>query len=176
MTNGEPGRIYWSKGGQRFYQEGRRGAVGREQAIGHLSRDARGRLRDEKQQFVPDASIATPQSRVRRFVGHDAQGRPFITSEFRDRLTTREAYADSKLPANQMLVVRTVIHTPDGKVRVSYSSSAKGARINADRLDDLANKRTAGQLRGKGYEISTGDIGKYTLKRDYILRTVNVRG
>lgn len=175
MTNGTPGRVYWSAEGRRFYQEGRRGSVGREEAVSHLSRDKQGRLRDQRGRFVPDKSIRTPEVRSRRFIGHDQDGRPFVSAEFRDRLTTRDAHHQTRLPGNQMLVIRTVVKTPDGKIHVSYTSSTLGSRINIERLEALADKRAAGQLRGKGYAIGTNAIGNSTLRRDYITRTVTTR-
>ena len=71
-----------------------------------------------------------------------------------------------------MLVVRTVVRTPDGQVHISYYSSKLGARVSREYYDDRANQRASGELRGKGYEIGTNQVGNATVTRSYEIRTV----
>lgn len=175
MTNGEPGRIYWSAAGQRFYQEGRRGAVARRDALGALRIDAQGRIRDQLGRFVPDAALAPPPRQIRRFINYDEQGRPFVTASIRETLTTREAYADSLLASNQQLTVRTVVRTPDGRAFVTYTSSRLGGRINMDRLDEQADRVAAGDLYGRGYSVATPSVGNITVRRDYLIQEITTQ-
>lgn len=175
MTNG-PGKVYWSSLANRFYQEGRRGAVSRENAVPTLRFNRETRIwHDQRDGAVPNKALGLPDRLVRRFLAHDKQGRPFVSTEFVDKITTRPSVEGTQQPGNQMVVIRTVVRTPDGKAHVSYTSSKLGARINMNNLEKLANKRAAGQLRGKGYDIATNEIENKTITREYITRTVKVR-
>ena len=175
MSNGDGGPIYWSPAASQFYQSGRRGAVSREQALPRLRQDDAGRWRDELGRFVPNRAVTPPQLQVRRFIALDDQQRPYISAQFTDKLTSREAYENIRLDGNQMLVTRTVVRTPDGKGHVMYASTKLGARVDTTALNDVANRRASGDLRNKGYDLSTNQVGNLTTSREYLIRTVTTR-
>jgi hypothetical protein len=176
MTNGSEGQVYWSSRAQRFYQEGRRGAVSREQAARFLEYDAEaGRYRDPRGRFVPADLLGPPVSARHQFVTRDDQGRPFIRAEFNDRLIDRTAAVQERLGSNQMVQVRIVVRTPDNKVHVSYVTSKLGGRPNIQDLELAATRKARADLVNKGYDLTTNDVNNSTVRTDYIRRNVEVR-
>lgn len=176
MTNGSEGQVYWSSRAGRFYQEGRRGAVSREQAARFLEYDAEvGRYRDARGRFVPIDQIGPPVSARHQFITRDAQGRPFIRAEFNDRLIDRDQAVQGRLASNQMVQIRVVVRTADNKVHVSYVTSKLGGRPNIQDLELAAARKARADLVNKGYQITTNDVSQRTVRSDYIRRTVEVR-
>lgn len=171
-----PGEIYWSPRAKRFYQQGRRGAVSNEKGLPTLRYDSqRGQWRDQRGRFVPDTVLAPVVKRVHRFTARDEQNRPFISTEFHDRLTSRQQVTRQALKGNQQVVVRTVVKGPDGRLHITYTTSKLGERININALDDKANRHASANLRSKGMDISTPAVEGATVSRSYHKRTVNVR-
>jgi len=175
MTQPPEGRIYWSARARRFYQEGRAGAVSHFNAIPTLTlREGEATWRDQSGRFVERRAVLEAQPFTIRFTGRDAQGRPFLATEFVDRPVGQSEIAGRQLASNQQVVVRTVIVTPDGVTHVSTTSSLKGTRVDLDFLNDQANKKAADELMTKGYPIRTNDVGTYTKARTYAVRDINI--
>jgi hypothetical protein len=172
---GQRGEIYWSPRAQRFYETGRRGAVSREQAIPSLSYDQEiNRFRDTRGRLVPDRVLGAVPVDVTRFTARDAQGRSFISTEFVDRVVSRENAVRRVLAGNEQVVIRTVVRTPDGKVFTTVVSSKLGRSVDMEYLEQQANKRASAEARNRGYDISTPEVSQSTVTRDVIVRKVNV--
>jgi len=170
-----PGAVFWSPLAQRFYQEGRRGALSGEKAIERLEfNPAKKAFVDERGRSVPDKVLQAVERRVTSFLARDAKGRPFMASQFVDKKITRSQASQLSPNSNQQVMVRVVVRTADGKAHVFYTSSSLGRRPNMEDLTLKANARAAGGLREKGYKIPTNKIGEMTLIREYIIRTVRV--
>ena len=86
--NGE-GEVYWSPRAERFYQRGRRGALSNERALRYLEYDEEANgFRDQRGRLVPDSVFAPQEYRYQRFVGRDAEDRPFVKTVISDKLLT----------------------------------------------------------------------------------------
>jgi len=171
----QPGAVFWSPRAQRFYQEGRRGALSREKAVDFLEYNPdKVAFVDQRGRSVPDKVLGPVASKVTPFVARDNQGRPFLSAQFVDRLITRSEASQFSPESNQQVMVRIVVKTADNKAHVFSASSSIGRRPNMEDLTIRANSRAAGGLREKGYEIPTHKIGEMTVRRDYIVRTVRV--
>ena len=171
----EPGEVYWSTRANQYYQAGRRGAVSRAEGARFIEYNPRlNEYYDVRGNKVASAFLEAVDRKVRRFVAHDVQGRPFLSTEFVDRSVSRQTAVQATYEGNQMVVVRTVVVTPDGKVHISYVSSPTGRTPDMQDLELKANARMKAELQDKGYKFSTNEIPGMTVSRGYIRRTVNV--
>ena len=175
------GDIFYSFRGQRFYQEGRRGAVGRDVAIRSLRYDPDAQVfRDSRGNSIK-AEILAPADRVRNnLIAHDKDGRPFISTQQDNRTISPEQVAATRPNANQELIARVVVYTPDGKAHVFSVSNGFGRAANPEEL--LAKAQRIARSRfldpiytgGDPYDLSTPDVGKSTVSISYQVRTTNI--
>jgi hypothetical protein len=68
-----------------------------------------------------------------------------------------------------------VIRTPDGRLFIINSSTKLGQRVSVGALDERANRQASAQLRDAGYNISTGQVSAYTVRREYLVTTIQSR-
>jgi len=171
----QPGEVFYSERSGQFYQGGRRGALSRESASAFIEYNPRlDRYVDNRGRFVPNEKLLPPETQVRRFVARDVQGRPFLSTEFRDKVITQEQMTQADYKGNQMAVVRTVVRTADGKVHISYAATKLGRTPNVQGLELQSRKKIAAELRDEGYDVSTHQIGNLTAAVTYVQRTVRV--
>jgi len=171
----QPGEVFYSERSGQFYQVGRRGALSRESASAFIEYSPRlDRYVDNRGRFVPNEKLLPPEAQVRRFIARDVQGRPFLSTEFRDRSITETQLTQAEYKGNQMAVVRTVVVTADGKVHVSYAATKLGRTPNVQALETQARKKAAAELRDQGYDVTTHQVGNLTAATTYIQRTVRV--
>jgi len=129
---------------------------------------------DNRGNIVPDRMLQAPEVRVRRFVGHDIQGRPFISTTFTDRRVSREVAVQHTYAGNQELVVRTVYRTPSGRVYTLYTSSALGRAPNVSDLENIAFRRATGATGYPGPGVEAASAENEILSHEYLIRSVNV--
>jgi hypothetical protein len=169
----EPGKIFWSASAQRFYQEGRRGSVSREEAFRAATwNEAAGRFLDQRKQFIPMAVAAPPAVQERQLIAHDAENRPFLSTLIRTETVSETAAGSLRLAGNQEMIVRDIVTLPDGQVITVYTSTTIGSRMSKATLDDMADRRVAGKVQ----ELTGRPSGKFQkkeiLSRSYQIVTI----
>lgn len=176
------GDIYYSAKANRFYQEGKRGALNRDYAVRSLRYDAKtSTFIDAKGRTISRDILAAASRSVNRFVGYDAEGRPFVTGEAASRQIEASQAATVKLASNQVLQVRTVVTTEDGRTHVTTRSMTTGTNVAEAEIKERGIKHTRSVLLkskdagGNNYVISTPDLKKRTVRQDVYVTTVKVR-
>lgn len=176
------GDIWYSNRAGRFYQEGRRGAVSNDIGVRSLIRTAdTEQFIDSRGRTIPETVINRQSFRQRDLIAYDAQGRPFVTSTIKSKVITEIEAAKSSMDANQSVMLRTVVTTPDGTTHIFYYPGKSGQNVDPEQLKAQAAKDARSKLidgktsNGKSYSISTNDIKNSTISSQFIKRTVNVR-
>lgn len=169
----EPGKIFWSALADRFYQEGRRGSVSREEALRVATwNKAAGRFLDQRNQFIPMAVAAPPAVQERQLIAHDAENRPFLSTLIRTETVSDTAAGSLRLAGNQELLVRDIVTLPDGTVITVYTSTTLGSKMSKKALDDMADNRVAGKIQ----QLTERGSGKFKkeeiLNRSYQVVTI----
>jgi len=129
-----PGDVYWSASAQRFYQEGRRGALSNLEALEHLTqrRTVYGvRFVDEKNRLVP----AIPTLIPKRF------NIPGIERLREASISARAVYRD-RAPANAYYSTLTTYVDSEGKLHVVL----KGFRAETPISRELETKKLIAQV------------------------------
>jgi hypothetical protein len=166
----EPGKIFWSALSQRFYQEGRRGAVSREEALRAATwNEAAGRFTDQRKQFIPMAVAAPPAVQERQLIAHDAENRPFLSTLIRTETVSETAAGSLRLAGNQEMIVRDIVTLPDGTVITVYTSTTIGSKMSKKTLDEMADRRVAGKIQ----EITGRESGEFA-KREILSRSYQI--
>lgn len=176
------GDIYYSPRANRFYQEGRRGAVGRDYAVRSLRYVERDDIFiDSRGRTITREILGTATRRVNRFVGMDLEGRPFITGKSTSVQIAPGQSATTQVNSDQVLQVRTVVTTPDGKTHVFIRSHEFGKNISeADFRQKGVNHARGILLKSKDragnyYQIDTPSVKNRTVKQDFYKVTVKSR-
>jgi hypothetical protein len=171
----EPGEIYYSPRADRFYQEGRRGAVSREAATPSLRYDPdEGRFRDQRGRLIDNALLNPAERRVQRISGLDAQGRPFIRTVMTDERLAEAAARNLRLAGNEQVIVRVVARLPDGRAVVGEASSKLGRTPDLAALEEQAKRNARWNAGLAGAEIDTPTIAGGTVNVSYVKRKVAV--
>ena len=116
-------------------------------------------------------SFQAPERRILRFTRRDERGRTFLSITQTDRRVTRADLERFEPKSNQQAVVRIVVKAPDGSVHVFSASSKKGEIPDLEFLEEQAKRNARGGLGKKGIQVTTHDVGKATIRRDYLTRT-----
>ena len=166
----EPGKIFWSASAQRFYQEGRRGSVSREEAFRAARyNEVSGRFIDQKGQFIPMAVAAPPVVQERQLIAHDAENRPFLSTIIRTETISEALAGTYKLSSTQEMIVRDIVTLPDGKVITVYTSTTIGSKMSKKTLDEMADRRVAGKIQ----ELTGRKSGEFA-KREILSRSYQI--
>lgn len=172
----EPGEVYWSNRAGQFYQHGHSGAVSYDTGIGFIEYNPReGRYLDVRGHVVPDRVLSHPAVRVRRFVAHDLEGRPFISTTFVDRRVSRAQAAQYDYAGNQQLVVRTVYRTPNGRVDSFYTTGEVGRTPNIGTMEETGVKQAHGELTCGGLVTEGFSPENEVISQEYLIRTIRVQ-
>jgi hypothetical protein len=176
------GDIYYSPRANRFYQEGRRGALNRDYAVRNLRYDEQtSTFIDDRGRTISREIMAKATRSVNRFVGHDAEGRAFVTGEASSRAIQPHETSTIPLKSNQVLQVRTVVTTGDGRTHVFYRSMNTGVNVSEAEMRNRGIKHARSVLlktkdrAGHNYVISTPDLKKRSVRQDFYLTTVKIR-
>lgn len=173
----EPGRIFWSGRAQRFYQEGRRGAVSATEAADYLRYNpGASRFVDQRNQFVPNVSVAPRPVKVTQILGRDEAGQAFLRTEIQHQ-TISENVARSVLNArqvqmNEQIVVRDVITDGKGNIFTVETSTVLGGRTTIDKLVEQADRRDRGRAWQESKITSSRWKPSYLLSRVFQVMSI----
>jgi hypothetical protein len=176
------GDVWYSYRAKRFYQSGRSGSLKTDYAVRSLRYDEQtNTFVDGRGQTISRDLLAIQARSVNRFVGHDAEGRPFIVGEASSRLIQPHQTSTIELKSNQVLQVRTVVTTPDGRTHVFERSMETGVNVSAAEMRERGIKHARGILlktkdrAGNNYTLSTPELATRTVRQDFYLTTVKMR-
>lgn len=176
------GDIYYSFKSNRFYQEGRRGPVGRDVGVRSLNYDPEsGSFMDSRGRTISREALATESRTAWRFTTTDLRGRVYITGEAKSQAIAESQVNNTRLEANQQITIRGVVTTADGRVHVFEQSSTLGQRANAENLKAALTRQARAALLntqdrfGNNYSVDTPTVGNSTIRVDFYVRTIKVR-
>lgn len=176
------GDVFWSARANRFYQEGRQGAVSNDTGIRNLIRDeGTSQYIDSRGRTVPDSVINRQSFRARDLIAYDGEGRPFVSATVRSRVISELEAKARPMGGNQDVMLRTVVTTPDGTTHVFYYPGKLGQNVDPEKLREQAAKEARARLMdgrnstGQKYSITTNEIRNKTTGSSFILRTTSFR-
>lgn len=179
------GDIWYSFKAGRFYQDGKSGYVGRDQAVRSLryniDAEGKGTFIDSRGHTIDRALLSTESRTAWRFTTTDLRGRVYLTGEARSREIAENQVNTTRLDANQQITIRGVVTTADGKTHIFEQSSALGQKANVEYLKAALTRQARAALlntqdtMGNNYEIDTPTVGNSTIRVDFYVKTIKVR-
>lgn len=173
MTFREEGEVYYSERAGQFYQRGRRGAVSRERGLSFARYDPEGRqYLDQRGNVLPEGVFEPVIRQDRKFFATGRHGEAILTGEWTAVKVSREQAIGSRVAANESILIRTQVRTPDGRVHTLYTATAQGQQLEPDFHDDLAKRKARAELGDLGYELTSSQVGNATISTTYLKRTI----